>query len=217
MKKSELKQIIKEEIKAVLVNTKADHYMFFENLKIIKNGVEELMKMDKDKIEALLSNGHDWANDHIATSKDDVEEVHNFFKTKMSSMNEKMLSDKQKKIASAAPPADKITGADFKALRKLNENNENIADFLNNHKEEAFSKLFDYFWKEENPDATVNDVANWEMIDDPEAGYSATSSDDYSYGVYARFEPFPYDFEPDNGPFITEIGGRKIHYFDFNF
>jgi tRNA A37 N6-isopentenylltransferase MiaA len=80
--------------------------------------VEELMKMDKDKIEALLSNGHDWASDHIATSKDDVEEVHNFFKTKMSSMNEKMLSAKQKKIASAAPPEDKITGADFAALRK---------------------------------------------------------------------------------------------------
>ena len=73
--------------------------------------------MDKDKIEALLSNGHDWANDHIATSKDDVEEVYNFFKTKMS-VNEKMLSDKQKNRASAAPPEDKITGADFAALRK---------------------------------------------------------------------------------------------------
>jgi isopropylmalate/homocitrate/citramalate synthase len=118
MKRSELKQIIKEEIEAVLVNTKADHYMFFQNLKTIKDEVEELMKMDKDKIEALLSNGHDWASDHIATSKDDVEEVHNFFKTKMSSINEKMLSAKQKKIASAAPPADKITGADFAALRK---------------------------------------------------------------------------------------------------
>jgi copper homeostasis protein CutC len=118
MKKSELKQIIKEEIEAILVDKNTEHYMFFENLEIIKNGVEELMKMDKDKIEVLLSNGHDWANDHIATSKDDVEEVHNFFKTKMSSMNEKMLSDKQKKISSAAPPADKITGADFAALRK---------------------------------------------------------------------------------------------------
>jgi hypothetical protein len=34
------------------------------------------------------------------------------------SVKEKMLSDKQKKIASAAPPKDKITGADFAALRK---------------------------------------------------------------------------------------------------
>lgn len=118
MKKSELKQLIKEEIEAVLVNNKADSYMFFQNLKTIKDEVDELMKMDKDKIQALLSNGHDWASDHIATSKDDVEEVHNFFKAEMSSMNEKMLSTKQKKIASAAPPADKITGAYFAALRK---------------------------------------------------------------------------------------------------
>ena len=117
MKKSELKQIIKEELEAILVDKNTENYMFFENLKIIKNDVEELMKMDKDKIEAFLSNGHDWASDHISTSKDDVEEVYNFFKTKMS-VNEKMLSDKQKKIASAAPPADKITGADFAALRK---------------------------------------------------------------------------------------------------
>ena len=30
---------------------------------------------------------------------------------------EKKLSPKQKKIAAAAPPTDKITGADFTALR----------------------------------------------------------------------------------------------------
>jgi hypothetical protein len=33
-------------------------------------------------------------------------------------MDEKKLSQKQQKIASAAPPEDKITGADFAALRK---------------------------------------------------------------------------------------------------
>ena len=31
------------------------------------------------------------------------------------------LSDKQKQIAQAAPPTDKITGADFKALRNIKE------------------------------------------------------------------------------------------------
>ena len=30
----------------------------------------------------------------------------------------RVIKDKQKKIASAAPPKDKITGADFAALRK---------------------------------------------------------------------------------------------------
>ena len=41
------------------------------------------MEMDKDTVDEILSNGHDWASDHIATSKDDVEEVYNFLKNKI--------------------------------------------------------------------------------------------------------------------------------------
>ena len=51
------------------------HYMFFRNLATIKHHAEEILKMDPDKIDELLNNGHDWASDHIATSKDDVQEV----------------------------------------------------------------------------------------------------------------------------------------------
>jgi hypothetical protein len=34
--------------------------------------------MDESKVDEMLSNGHNWAVDHIATSKDDIEEVFNF-------------------------------------------------------------------------------------------------------------------------------------------
>jgi len=54
------------------------NYMFFGNLKTIKRLVDEMLQMDEAKIDSLLSNGHNWAVDHIATSKDDVEEVFNF-------------------------------------------------------------------------------------------------------------------------------------------
>jgi hypothetical protein len=118
MKRSELKQIIKEEIEAVLVDKNTEHYMFFENLKTIKDAVDAMLQMDPMMVDQILSNGHDWANDHITTSKDDVEEVYNFLKNYNSQLDEKALSSKQKKIASAALPADKITGADFVALRK---------------------------------------------------------------------------------------------------
>jgi hypothetical protein len=98
------------------ISENKDNYMFFQNLKTIKDEVEELMKMDKDKIEALLSNGHDWASDHIATSKDDVEEVKNFL------MNKKVVAEKlkggQKKL-DVAEPKGKITAADFDALRAM--------------------------------------------------------------------------------------------------
>jgi len=54
------------------------HYMFFSNLKVIKDRVEKLLQMDPHELDAMIENGHDWASDHIATSKDDVEEVYNW-------------------------------------------------------------------------------------------------------------------------------------------
>lgn len=57
-----------------------NNYMFFGNLEQIKRQIEELMQMDKSKVDAILNSGHNWAADHIATSKDDIEEVFNFLK-----------------------------------------------------------------------------------------------------------------------------------------
>lgn len=54
------------------------NYMFFGNLKTIKRLVDEMLEMDEAEVDAMLLNGHNWAVDHIATSKDDVEEVFNF-------------------------------------------------------------------------------------------------------------------------------------------
>jgi hypothetical protein len=54
------------------------NYMFFGNLKTIKRLVDEMLEMDEAKVDAMLLDGHNWAVDHIATSKDDVEEVFNF-------------------------------------------------------------------------------------------------------------------------------------------
>lgn len=51
------------------------HYMFFQNLLSIKHYIEEILSMDPDQVDDLLKNGHDWACDHIATSKDDIQEV----------------------------------------------------------------------------------------------------------------------------------------------
>lgn len=68
-----LKKYIKEDL---------GNYMFFQNLKSIKQMVDELLKLDEKMVDGILASGHDWANDHIATSKDDVEEVHNFLMTK---------------------------------------------------------------------------------------------------------------------------------------
>lgn len=51
------------------------NYMFWGNLEYMKTTIDSLLSMNKEEVNALLDNGHDWAIDHIATSKDDIEEV----------------------------------------------------------------------------------------------------------------------------------------------
>jgi hypothetical protein len=60
-----------------------DNYMFFQNLKTIKKMVDAMLQMDPGQVDQMLSDGHSWAVDHIATSKDDVEEVGGFLMNSM--------------------------------------------------------------------------------------------------------------------------------------
>ena len=116
MKPSELRQIIKEELNIIL-SENTDNYMFFQNLQTIKDAVDDMLSMDPQTIDMILSNGHDWAEDHITTSKDDVEEVYNFLKAQ-TTLSEKKAVGRQKYIAQQAEPKDEITAADFKKLRQ---------------------------------------------------------------------------------------------------
>lgn len=55
-----------------------NRYMFFSNLEQIKRQCEMLLEMDEDTIESILNNGHDWAQDHIAESKNNMDQVFDF-------------------------------------------------------------------------------------------------------------------------------------------
>jgi ketosteroid isomerase-like protein len=61
-------------------DTDLKHYMFFQNLSTIKHYLDEIMKMDRSEVDALLANGHDWAVDHVSTSTDDIAEVTNWLR-----------------------------------------------------------------------------------------------------------------------------------------
>lgn len=65
-------------LKGLKEHQETQNYMFFGNLQTIKRLVDEMLEMDESEVDAILSNGHNWAVDHIATSKDDIEEVFNF-------------------------------------------------------------------------------------------------------------------------------------------
>jgi hypothetical protein len=60
-----------------------EHYMFFQNLASIKHYIEEILAMEPDQVDDLLKNGHDWATDHIATAKTDIQQVAEFIRNEM--------------------------------------------------------------------------------------------------------------------------------------
>jgi len=62
------------------------NYMFFQHLMTIKDAIDDLLQMDREKVDMILSDGHAWANDHITTSADDIEEVYHFMKNTMAEM-----------------------------------------------------------------------------------------------------------------------------------
>jgi hypothetical protein len=67
-----------EAYESIKEHQETQNYMFFANLQTIKRLADEMLKMDKHELDKILTDGHGWALDHIATSKDDVEEVFNF-------------------------------------------------------------------------------------------------------------------------------------------
>jgi len=70
------------------MNKEVSNYMFFGNLKTMKRLIDELIQMDPTKVDSILNDGHNWAIDHIATSVDDIQEVHNFLMNGMDTKTE---------------------------------------------------------------------------------------------------------------------------------
>jgi tRNA G26 N,N-dimethylase Trm1 len=68
MKVQQLKNLIREEARKVLKeHDDQTNYMFFQNLHTIKRMIEKMMEMNSEQVDQLLSNGHGWAVDHIAS------------------------------------------------------------------------------------------------------------------------------------------------------
>ena len=66
-----------------------DRYMFFSNLEQIHRQMGILLEKDPEMIHSILENGHDWAQDHIATAKESIDQVFDFI------MNEENGDDEE--------------------------------------------------------------------------------------------------------------------------
>jgi hypothetical protein len=73
-----VKKIIKENEESDNMEEGSSRYMFFSNLQQIKRQCEYLLEFDESQIEEILENGHDWAQDHIAEAKNNMDQVFDF-------------------------------------------------------------------------------------------------------------------------------------------
>lgn len=74
-------------VKKVLMEQEQANYMFFSNLEQIKRQCQMLLDLDRNMIDEILIEGHDWADDHITEAKVNLDQVFDFI------MNEKKKSD----------------------------------------------------------------------------------------------------------------------------
>ena len=74
LNESQLSQLVNK----ILQEQENNRYMFFSNLEQIHRQTGMLLDMDKNVLENILENGHDWAQDHIAESKNNMDQVFDF-------------------------------------------------------------------------------------------------------------------------------------------
>jgi hypothetical protein len=102
--------------------SETQNYMFFGNLKTIKHAIDSILAMNEQSVDAAISDGHDWANDHMTEARTQIEQVYHFLSNKFSgdavaSSNEPHtatpvkrdvtgLNDEHNKLARVNPPTD---------------------------------------------------------------------------------------------------------------
>lgn len=55
---------------------------FFDALETIKQHIDQILALDKEKIEELIKNGENWLIDHVVSAKTDIEQVCDFLEDK---------------------------------------------------------------------------------------------------------------------------------------
>ncbi len=82
-------------IKKVLLEEYSSRYMFFQNIEQIKRQCEILLEMNETEITNILEDGHDWAQDHIAEAKNNMDQVFDFIMNEVK--GEDVILDEAKK------------------------------------------------------------------------------------------------------------------------
>ena len=126
-----------------ILSEQEDRYMFFSNLEQIRDQASELLKYDKNQVEQLLDNGHDWAQDHIASSTESIDQVYDFMKNNFN--NQTNMMQEQSTLSSM--------GGEVECLKNINRTtnwkdvlawfNENDVDYFGMNDLEMYIKYLE--------------------------------------------------------------------------
>ena len=84
-------------VKRVLNEQKSERYMFFSNLEQMRRQCDLLLDFDRSTVESILDNGHDWAQDHIAEAKNNMDQVFDFIMNESKKDDQDMVMEGRKK------------------------------------------------------------------------------------------------------------------------
>jgi hypothetical protein len=74
--------------------------MFFSNLEQMKRQCEMLLELDPYMVDEILMDGHDWADDHITSAKENIDQVFDFMmnETKGDNSHENEMINEESQI-----------------------------------------------------------------------------------------------------------------------
>ena len=97
-------------------------YMFFSNLEQMKRQCDILLDMDEEEVRYILENGHDWAQDHIAEAKNNMDQVFDFLMNETERDNSEMEMSEDSNTQEDEALAISMTNPNLGLAMSVNEN-----------------------------------------------------------------------------------------------
>jgi hypothetical protein len=90
-----IENLIKKHLDIIKEEQESPNYMFFSNLEQMKRQCELLLELDPHTVDEILMNGHDWADDHISSAKENIDQVFDFMmnQTKGEQSDDEMINE----------------------------------------------------------------------------------------------------------------------------
>ena len=86
-------------VKRVMSEQESTNYMFFSNLEQLIRQCQLLLELDPQVVDGILTNGHDWADDHVTVAKENIDQVFDFMMNQTKGGNEEPIMTEGKKKA----------------------------------------------------------------------------------------------------------------------